>query len=340
MKTGTILDLDMTALGQHLGSFWQWWVSEISAMLPRNLQLSARRVSGPIADWHDDDSTLWFDGQNCADEDCRSPSSATIAIPAERVLIRTLEMPAVSLTDIRKMVMLDLDRLMPFPTDSAYADASFEGEPSTSGRRHVQIAAVPKAFVRSIASAAISFGVNPTALGVLEGDFVKFDFLASMRDDGSVPKRGAERGLWWSLLAILFAFNLGLFVYLDMQSVVRLNDLVESQSLSAAGARKIAGRIAAEDKLRAEILTLRDRSDALGQLARTTRELPEGVWVQRYSASADLLRVAGYQKAGVDLLGALRKSGRYASIRASTSDGALESGAGQPFDITAEIKIK
>lgn len=336
VKTGTFLDLDMTSLGQHFGEFWRWWVSEISAMVPRPLRQARKRVSGTIAFWHDD-ATLWVDGE--AYEAGRE-RSAVIIIPENQILVRSTMMPALSIADLRKIVMLDLDRLMPFPPDSAYADVIFSNEQSESGRREVQIAAIPKDLARSIDQAARSNGLIPTAIGMISDDVMTFDFLPAMQIDGSVPAPDNSRKFWWSLVAILFALNLGLLVYIDEQKVNRLNDLVESQSLSAIGARKVAGRISKEDQLRGEILLQRERNDAVAQLALTTRQMPEGVWVQRYSANGDVLRIAGYKQDGTDLLGKLRKSGSFSAIRTSISDGAAESGTGQPFDITAEIRGK
>lgn len=337
VKTGTFLDLDMTSLGQTLRELWRWWTNEIGAMLPRFLQPRTTRISGKIAYWRDDGS-IWLDGEPYDGDHNWVQRAAVISIADSNILIRSIELPALSMSDLRKIVMLDLDRLMPFPPNSAYADLRMSDDHVAGGKRHVQIAAIPKELARSIYQTARSKGLLPTAVGVIEDNALKFDFFPAMQSDGSVTARGNSLTFWWTAVAILFALNLGLFIYLDQQRVSRLSDLVESQSLSAVGARKVAGRIAKEDQLRGQILAQRGRNDALAQLALTTKQMPEGVWIQRYSASADMLRLAGYKQNGTDVLGTLRKSGRFSTIRASTAEGSAETGTGQPFDITAEIK--
>ncbi len=339
MKTGTFLDLDMTSLGQTLGDFWRWWVSEISAMMPAFLQTRAQKISGHIVHWQSD-GALWFEGEAFEVNLSTPVRAATIVIPQSNVLIRSVEMPALSMVDLRKIVMLDLDRLMPFPPGSAYADVQFSDNQPVAGKRLVHIAAIPKDLARSIEFTARSNGLLPKALGVVEDGTMKFDFLFALQSDGSVPPRGTGVAVWWAAVALLFALNLGLFIYLDQQRVDRMTALVDSQSLSAVGARKVANRIAKEDQLRADILAKRSKSDPLAELALTTKQMPQGVWVQRYSASADVLRLAGYKQSGTDLLGTLRKSGRFSTIRATTAEGAAESGTGQPFDVTAEIRRK
>lgn len=339
MKTGTFLDLDMTSLGQSMAQFLRWWLSEISAMLPQFLQTRTKKISGEIAFWRDD-GTFWINGEAyTADSDARA-RPALIVIPDSNALIRSLEMPALSLLDLRKIVVLDLDRLMPFPPASAYADVQYSDDQPVAGKRHVLIAAIPKELAGLIDQTARSNGLLPKALAIIEDDAVKFDFLPAMQSDGTAPARSNIVTVWWAAVVMLFAFNVGLLIYLDQQNVNRLNQLVESQSLSAVGARNVAGRIAKEDQRRANIIATRSRNDALAQLALTTKQIPEGVWVQRYSASAEVLRLAGYKQSGIDLLGTLRKSDRFSTIRATTAEGSSESGAGEPFDIVAEIKPK
>ncbi|MFM9851992.1 MAG: PilN domain-containing protein [Sphingomonadaceae bacterium] len=338
MKTGTVLDLDMTTLGQRASELWRWWVAEMSAMLPRVLQPKARKVRGRIADWQDD-GTLWLGGEACAPAaDDKALRPVAINVPEHACLVRRVEMPALSEADVRKMVLLDLDRLMPFQPDSAYVDVSIGNDAPVDGKRLVQIAAIPKELAHRIVGTAHVAGFVPAYLGVMDDGDARFDFLPAMQSDGGVPARGSGASFWWAVVALLFAANLGLYIYLDMQSVARLSELVESQSQSASGARAAAGRIAQADQLRASLLVERQHNDALARLAFVTRLVPARVWVQRYSISADVVRIAGYKQADADLLGALRKSGRFTNIRASTGEGAAESGTGQPFDISAEIK--
>ena len=49
IRTGTILDLDMTSLGSALREGWDWWTSELAAMVPARLQPQGRKLSGPMA---------------------------------------------------------------------------------------------------------------------------------------------------------------------------------------------------------------------------------------------------------------------------------------------------
>jgi hypothetical protein len=338
MKTGTFLDLDMRELGTRLEQGWRWWSGELTAMVPARMRSDPGRLRGRVARWRED-GALQLDDEDALlppNEEGTALRPATITVPASLCLTRTVDLPALGRADLRKLVALDLDRLMPFQPETAYADVLPDG--TENGRTAAQVCALPKEIAQQVHADALRAGLLPTALGVLDarGTSLAFDFLPALETDGSVPQKQSARGVWWGIVALFFAVNLGLLIYRDMQGVAHLRDLVAAQQPSALAARKLATRIAREESLRTQILGRRETSNPLAMLSFTTRAMPTGSWVQRYSWSGDLLRLAGYKQGDTDVLGALRKTGRFATIRASTSDVAAESATGQPFDVTAE----
>ena len=335
MKTGSFLDMDMTTLSQRLGEAYRWWIGELSAMLPVRFRSRGRRLSGPVAEYGTDGDYV-LDGDLVSADDAAAPSSATLLIPSSLCLIRPVALPALRQTDLRKLVALDLDRLMPFAADTAYADVATDVDGAT------RVAALPKALAQEIYHGAVAHGISPTALGVAREDdgVLEFDFLPMLRADGSVPAAANGRHLWWTLVALLFLANVAVLIFKDVQSVSRVSALVDAQAPSALAARKLALRVAREDALRASLLRQRAADDPLSILAFASRVVPEGAWVQRLAWTGDTLRLAGYKQANVDMLSAVRKSGRFATVRASTSDVSAESTTGQPFDVTAEVGAK
>ena len=340
MKTGTLLDADMTTLMQALKDGARWWVDELNAMLPGWARRERKAISGLVAHYGAD-GNLRFEGDSAPFgpvDSGQAPRPATILIPETLCLIRQVALPTMRRGDMRKLVMLDLDRLMPFALDSAYADVAPTGTVSADGKADAAIAALPKAQVKAVYAAAVDAGLAPRAIGIADGDdaSLRFDFLPGLVEDGLATQTRSGAAFWWWLLAALFALNLGALIYRDVQSVSQLAALVESQQPTANAARRLALRIANEEGLRGELLARRERDNALAALAFVTRSVPSGVWIQRYSWNGETLRLSGYKQGTVDVVAALRKSGGFASVRASTSDVAVESATGQPFDVTAE----
>lgn len=339
MKTGTILDTDMTTLWRMLRQGLQWWLDELEAMLPGTGRRNDRPISGTVVSYGSD-GRLWLDGEPLpsAVVEGQRLRPATILIPEQMCLIRATSLPTMRLPDLRKLVALDLDRLMPFPADSAYADVCPTGQASGNGPMDVDIAALPKVQLRAVCEAATTAGLSPRAIGLAseDGRQLRFDFLPGLVADGSIAQPRTGRAFWWWLVAALFLLNVVVLIVRDVHKSDQLAALVESQQPAAAAVRRLSQKISAEERVRAELLARRKNDDALAALAFVTRTLPSGAWIQRYSWNGSTLRLAGYKRDNVDVVAALRKSGAFSAVRASASDVAAESLTGQPFDVTAE----
>ena len=338
MKTGTFLDLDMASIGELLRDAWRWWIDELSGLVPRRLQAQEPPMQGLIVQT-DVEGGLSVDGADLTVGEGRL-QAATILLPETQVLIRNISLPKLRQADLQKLVALDLDRLMPFPAGSAYSDVAVTvTETNADGTLQARIAALPKAQLLGWYQTARDFGLAPRAIGIANenGETMEFDFLPALVADGQAIKNsGAQH--WWILVAALFFANVGLMVWKDVQSVARLQALVDVQQPLVSAARKLSLRLTREDATRSELIETRQQDNALSALAFVTRSMPAGAWVQRYSWNGEVLRISGYKQDKVDVLNALRKTGAFASVRASTSDVAAESATGQPFDVTAEWK--
>lgn len=340
MRTGTLLDADMATLGRQLANATTWWLDELGGMLPGSTKGKRTKISGLVVNYGID-GALRLEGVLSplqADPDRRTPRAATILLPETHCLVRHVTLPAMRQADLRKLVTLDLDRLMPFAPDTAYADATVTDLPVADGKVDVAIAALPKAKIRAIHAQSLEAGLAPRALGVADetGATLLFDFLPALAADGVATRTASGAGFWWGLVVALFALNCAALIFRDVDRVSQLAALVELQKPSADAARRLAKRLADDTTTRTELLARREQDNALAALGYVTRTVPNGAWIQRYSWTGETLRLAGYKQANVDVVAALRKSGAFAAVRASTSDVAAESATGQPFDVSAD----
>ncbi len=336
MKTGTFLDMDMGQLGGSLGGLYRWWADELAAMVPSRWRARTIQPIAGLCVVAEAGGGFSADGEGIS-PDPEKARPATILLDPSRVLVRTTALPSLGRADLRKLVALDLDRLMPFPRDGACADVAPERVQRDDGRLDVRVAALPKEELVSVYRSAVDHGLAPRAIGVADDarETMEFDFLPALVAQGLARAPKGARG-WWGLVGLLFAANLGLMVWKDVHRNDGLRTLVEAQQPLVAAARKLGQRLTDEDRTRAELMQARRNANALGILAFVTRAVPAGAWVQRYSVNGEVLRISGYKQTSVDVLGALRKTGAFASVRATTSDVAGESATGQPFDVTAE----
>ena len=341
IRTGTLLDMDMTSLGGAMREGWDWWTGELAAMVPARWQGRERKLSGPSAAFAAD-GTLWLEGAEAEPvaEGTRRRLLPVILPPAAAIATRTM-LPRLGTRDLARMIALESDRLLPFPPGTAIAGAralAHEAEPGHA-RVPTMVAGMPQARAAALVEAARARGIEPLALlwQSPEDEGLTIDLLPALVASGAISARRDSRPFWWGLVAALFLANLGLMIWRDVAATNAYAAEVEAQAATGSAARALAGRLAREAALRKALLAERDAHDPLSLLALTAVALPEGAWVQRYSSTPESLRITGYKAPGSDIQAALRATGRFASLQTSVSDPTAEGGGGQPFDVSATL---
>lgn len=341
IRTGTVLDMDMSSLGTTLREGWDWWTGELAAMVPARLQPQGRKLSGPSAAF-DAAGDLWLDGAALEPvaEGARRRLMPVVLPPAAAIATRTM-LPRLAPRDLARMIALESDRLLPFPPGSAIAAAralSAEAEPGAA-RVPTLVAGMPQARAAALVASARECGIEPLALvwQSPEDEGLTIDLLPALVASGAVPARRDSRPFWWGVVAALFLANIGLMIWRDIAATNEFAAEVEAQAATGSAARALAERLAREAALRKSLIAERDAHDPLSLLALTAVALPEGAWVQRYSSTPESLRITGYKAPGSDIQTALRATGRFASLQTSVSDPTAEGGGGQPFDVSATL---
>lgn len=341
IRTGTILDMDMTSLGAALREGWDWWTGELAAMVPARWQTKERKLSGPRAAF-DAEGALWLDGAalDPVAEGARRQLMPVVLPPAAAIATRSM-LPRLAPRDLSRMVALELDRLLPFPPGTAIAGARALADQAEPGHARVPtlVAGMPQARAAALVEAARTRGIEPLALLWQSSDdeALTIDLLPALVASGAITPRRDSRPFWWGLVAALFLANIGLMIWRDIAATNAFAAEVEAQATTGRAARALAGRLAREAALRRQLVAERDANDPLGLLALTTVALPEGAWVQRYVWTGESLRITGYKAPGSDIQTALRRTGRFASLQTSVSDPTAEGGGGQPFDVSATL---
>ena len=326
MELKSLLDADMATIAGWIRSGFAWWTDELRALLPA--RFTRRSAVFPA----------WFDYAGPGELVRRGEGSPqAVLIAPELCLVREVELPPLGQRDLERLVRLDADRIMPIPADRLVLAA--RADPAERSR--VTVAALPLDSARALLDELAATGLQPGCIALAseahEG-VAAVDFTWALADAGLMARQRSAAAGWWALVAFLFVLNVGLLVWRDTQSVTRLQDLVDSQTPAVTSARTIAKRIAATERQALELANLRRRQDALAVLAAATAALPPGAWVQRYAWDGGTLRLSGYKRAGVDVVGALRKSPRLADVRAGNSGEVAEVQGGQPFDVTAVVR--
>ena len=338
--TGGILDADMTTLARQARAGWDWWRHELAELVPAAWRARLPRRAGVVATFDGVDAfALSRRGQPLTARSQRRPVAALVAIPAELCLVRETSLPIVGPRDLRQLVALSQERLMPFPAGAALIDTLVISRDAAAGRQQVAVAALPRTTADAAIAAAARAGIAPTGFGVTQPNgTVSFDFLSGM--DGAGASAARARRIWWAAVAVLLALNLGALVGGDISATGQLEALVAEHGQAAGLARAVRQRVVREEARRYALVDRRAVTDPLDLLADLTRLIPATAWVERLGWDGRQLRLSGYKQGATDLMAALRRSPRLGAARPTSGEVAATTSAGEPFDITVDVPVR
>jgi general secretion pathway protein L len=339
-----LLNTDLTTVGQWLREGLAWWSGELAGMLPAPMRrLVESRPSLTAEPLVDGRYRLTRGGRLVMEAagSARRPRAVTLRLPRDAALIRLAPTPALPERDLRRMLALDIDRLTPFRPDQVFVDVALsDAAPDEAGMRRAVVAAIPRGVAAQALDQARAAGLDPRALGVA-GDSpaeLSLDFLPKMREVGAAPRPSGTHALIWGLVAVLAVANLGAAIARDMLDVQGLREQIEARQPQVSLVQALRRKVLAEDHRRADILARRASGEPLRMLSALTEAIPGGAWVDRLAWDGRSARLSGYRQDQVDVAAALRSAPLLTNVRNSGGDVLTRQAAGQPFDLTIDMK--
>ena len=338
MSLHDALNTDLNQLWPMARRGFVWWTGQLATLVPEPWRRRGR--GGLIAEPLGDGRGFRLSRQGEPVATVTAPLArarrVVLVLGADHVLVRESELPAFSAEDTRRMVALEIDRLMPFPSGAAVHDLEL-AQAGTAPRRPVLIGAALRSDVIAAIDQARAFGLAPTRVVADWSGVAHFDFLRAL---GAEAGLGAEdrRSLYWAIaVGGLIAFNVFLLVFRDMNTVATLRGVVEAQGELVAIAVRIRNAATAERQQRAALLAHRFAASPSRLLATINAVLPRGAWVHRLAWNGRAVRLVGFKAEGVDVPRALRAAPELTNVRALAGvDSAGGDRRKQPFDVAAE----
>ena len=336
MTLKDLLNADVALIGQWLQQGFAWWTGQLGSLAPtlfRPRQADTTEATQtPAADGY----RLTRNGELGArlDAPLAKPRKVVLRLAPGQALVREIELPTLSRDDTARLVALDLDRLMPFPSGTAvHAMAVVQRDPLRN-RQTVRLAAASRTQTLSALHHARSFGLEPVALLAADSDL---DLLPALSSGSELSLR---RLYWGITVAALIGVNVFLLIYRDMDQTARLRSLVEEQRPAASAGLRLQRTAAAEDIARRSLLDTRKASSPMRLLSTLTEVMPAGAWVHRLAWNGKAVRLTGYRSPSVDVLTALRADPRFSEAKGSLEgpQPTAQPGGNRPFDVSAAVR--
>jgi general secretion pathway protein L len=338
-----LLDTDVDTIGQWFRIGYHWWIDELLGLVPprwksrfeRKGELTAHvdgaRFTVMDADGNAVDATTLGAAQRKMD----------VVLAPGLVLTRVIDVPAMRIGDVLKMIAFDLDRIMPFPAGAAYSDAEIVQRNEASGTQKVRVGVIGRDTADTILSGLEAAGIAPLTIGVAgptPGSVSKLDFLRDMRQARGQSSSPTFSRILWIVVIALFLFNIVALIYRDSSQLDTLRDVTASQGNVVAIARRLRERVDSGATQRDALLASRAKSDPMRVLDAVSRTLPRDAWVQKFDWDGTRLHLAGYGASSTGVLAALKQDPLLKTARSTlpaTPGG--QTGDHQPFDIIAII---
>lgn len=325
--SGSWLDADLKTVARQLNAGFRWWCDELAAMLPVWLRPRQRTLA----------TYAFWQGGDRIDVVGRLPRPGVLLVDAALALARSVEVPGLGGADLADMVLLDADRILPVqPSRLVMGVAVARDRPG-----HATLAALPLAQAQHLSQLLATHAWQPQQVALADPatpGLATVDLTPAMQQAGLIARSGQGLRNWWVVVGCLFALNVGMLVWRDVAAVERLEALVSDQEPAAAATRKIASRIARLQAEAALVARLRGGAGPLDALAAVSQALPDRAWLNRFEARDGAIQVAGFRQADVDVVGAYRKSGRFAAIRSESGGTEAEVLTGQPFALSMTLQ--
>jgi len=339
MNAKDLMNMDMETAIQWLLHGWRWWINELGAMLPPEWRERLTRRSHAVAEINKSGSLVYRNEASNEPFAVKPPGPIKFLIPATQILQRDLELPLLPMSDIRRMLALDIDRLTPFQTDQVYFDAEITSRDQESGRQRVTLGVLPRTIADKFLAFARDNDLEPAAIGVTARGGATapgFDFLAAMRDAQGGDAAQRRSLYWWGGAAVLLILNLALLTYRDSANLDELRQTVEAQQAPVTVALRTRDKVDHETARRAALLDRKQKNSPLPVLDAVTQAMPMDAWVSRFEWNGRTVHIRGQRKTSGDILARLEASPALRNARSLNTETHGDPGTVQQFDMQAD----
>lgn len=364
---GTDYRKNLQRLSQHLGlsRFLDWWLGELSAMVPRVLSDAAKNtlerralveISGSYVMFFRvaaaklteagrlDMASLDASGQKQIFQSkfnkiAGQKDEIILCLQPEQVLRKKLSLPLAAEENLRQVIAFEMDRHTPFKVEQVYFDYRFARRDK---QLEVSLVIAPRAVIDEPLRHLVAWGAQVAAVLVVDEvtDGMSWNLLpAGQRQKGRDTRLSRLHIALASGAMVLLCVVLALPVWQKREVVQALHPLLDKTHRQAVEAENLRRQFEA---LLAEYNYLLDKKrespPVVAVLEDVTRVLPDDTWVQQFDLKGKEVLIQGETASSSKLAGLFEqaKTLHDANFRAPLTKG--QGANSERFQLAAETR--
>jgi general secretion pathway protein L len=345
-------------LQRQLDAFWTWWITELTSLLPPNLQSAlSQRDQRDFVEF-DGDAFIVRRGTMSGNRELsriprtvaersaiESPADAketVLLLPADKVLVKSMTLPLAAEENLREVLSFEMDRQTPFTADQVYYDSIVTSRNTRRKTLSVDLVLAPRTVVDGLLEELANSGLRADILSTRDSSGT------AMLPINLLPrrKRGNRNTAVRRLNATLVVVTVLLFI-----TVIALPLLQKQQVLGELEPQLIAAVAQAEsaNELRQQVARLMAGSGDLVRKKQTglsvlrtinelTRVLPDHTWINRLDISETEVQLQGQSSSSAMLISLLEGSPVLKNVRFRSPVIRIPSTGEERFHLSAEIE--
>ena len=343
----------LVRLKKHLAGnrFLRWWLDELSGLVPAALRPAGLetesfalvrleqgraflrlfnnggiRDAGSVTLQTLDAAARRQAFMTALDQVREGQRDVVIALPADRVLRKTLTLPAATEENLRQVLEFQMEEYTPFSVSQVYFGYRITARDFAQGQLAVEFAATPRDAVDEAVRRLGDWGCVVRA--VVAEDMLAAGTLVNLLPSAQGrPASLLKRGLnpWIAALVMLLAMaTVAMPLAIKREAVVQMLPWLEKGKTAAEAAdalrRDLETKVEEHNYLLGKRQALPPVIVALEEL---TRILPDDTWVQQLDIKGKELQIQGETASSVRLIGLFEQSARFydASFRSPLTKG-------------------
>ena len=301
--------------GSLIGRFFQWWGSELAALVPGALK-RLLHPSRPALLARADGDVVWLEQdtrrqreelgslqelpprtlQRCQRQQRKKRLDAVLVAPPGRYVTRAVSFPLAAERDLAGILDYEIERLTPFSACELYYDVKVAERDPEAGRLTAELVFVRRA---DFADAMMALQQSGLAVDRLDVETPQ----GSLRNFNLLPKATKRRGSFGRGLAIVLICSLvcltlawaALNLLQKEQRFEELSDALFQVRRAAIAMQDGAQSVASDDAVAFAAYRLKqDRMMVSEVVALVTELLPDDTWLERLTIDNETVEMSGY----------------------------------------------